>query len=86
MRQIDKGVTLSSSDLETLLFYSFRYALGHSTYAVSDITQLISDYEFVLQDNTRAIIIEEIKEAVIKGRAGMDMDVREWTKLLEELK
>lgn len=73
------------SDIETMLFCSFRYALGRRTYIVSDVVELLTDYESVLQERTKILIRKEIQEAIDTDRAGMNMDVLEWMKVLEVL-
>lgn len=62
----------------SILIWAFRYALGRSTYAVSDVaTTLISNRD-VLSPGDKELIVREIEEAIQNGQAGMDMDVREW--------
>lgn len=79
------STTLSNGELDDLLFYSFRYALGRRTYVVSDVTQKLIHYSYALRDNTIESIKKEINVALEKGQAGMKMDEEEWKKVLEEL-
>ena len=82
---VKDGVLVSQKDLDSLLFCSFRYALGRSTYITSVVSELIRDYKSALEDNTVRLIQKEIDSAIAHKRAGMDMDVQEWKKLSEEL-
>lgn len=71
---------------EDILFYAFRYALGRMTYAVHDVASEIIRNEASISPRTRALMIQEIGEAIEKGNAGMDMDVREWQRVADTLK
>lgn len=77
------STTLSNGELDDLLFYSFRYALGRRTYVVSDVAQKLIHYSYALRDDTIECIKKEIKLALEKGQAGMDEE--EWKKVLEEI-
>lgn len=79
-------IELTNSDLENLLLYSFRYALGRSTYAANDVADLINDYSFILSEQTKSKMVEEIEDAVLNKSAGTYCDVECWEKLAEELK
>lgn len=85
MSKKSNEITVPSDHLEGLIFYSFRYALGRMTYAVSDAADYIKTYKSVLTKNTRMLIRKEIKQAVSEGRAGMQMDVDEWIFVYQEL-
>ncbi len=69
-------------DINELLFYSFRYALGRSTYAVSDVCRLIMKYQDQLTIQTRDLIKKEIRKEENKG---MKMFVDQWLILLNFL-
>ncbi len=77
-------ISLMPDDLETLLFCSFRYALGRSTYIVQDVVNLLSDYSDCLFEQTKIKMKAEIYKAINEGNAGMQMDVDLWAKLAEE--
>lgn len=66
-----------------ILFYAFRYCLGRSTYAVNDCVQELTKNWEVLNTNDKNLIHKEIKHAIETNRAGMDMDVKQWEKILE---
>jgi len=67
---------------EEILFYAFRYALGRMTYAVGDVSDCLIENWDRLSKNMKMHIIDEIKEAVRKGEAGMDMDKTRWNAVL----
>lgn len=68
---------------EHILFYAFRYALGRSTYAVIDVVDAICKEWPRISQNTRSLMQVEIMDAINRNRAGMDMDVAEWRKVLD---
>jgi hypothetical protein len=66
-----------------ILFYAFRYALGRSTYAVDImVIELIVIWD-VAPTQFKLDVCKEITEAITLNRAGMDMDVRNWNRILE---
>ncbi len=76
---------INQDDLETLLFLSFRYALGRSTYVTGEVADLINKHQGCLGTNTKDVIKKDICNAIDKGQAGMQMDVDEWLKLVGNL-
>jgi hypothetical protein len=64
---------------------AFRYALGRSTYVVTDVTDCIQRNASTLPRPDRALMVREIREAISGGRAGMSMDVAAWERTLERL-
>lgn len=76
---------MKDEQLESLLVYSFRYALGRMTYAVSDVALAIIQNKHVLHPYTKALIRKEIAVAIEIGEAGMEMDVEEWSNVYAEL-
>ncbi len=76
---------MDNEDIDTLVFCSFRYALGRKTYIVNDVVDLIIKYKDQLSLNTIELIILETFEAIQEGEgsAGMQMDVNEWEKVLK---
>lgn len=67
---------------EEILFYAFRYALGRSTYAVIDVVDAICKEWPRISHKTRSLIRTETLIAIGTNRAGMDIDVYEWRKVL----
>jgi len=68
---------------EDILFYSFRYALGRSTYAVSDVVEAITENWEDLSDKFKQQVKSEIRKAEMMKQAGMPMDSSEWQKVLK---
>ena len=67
---------------DDIVFYAFRYALGRKTYAVGIVVDYILGNWDLLKPATKGLIQAEIEEAIEKGNAGMEIDVKEWTKIL----
>jgi len=67
----------------SIIFYAFRYALGRKTYAVNDVVAAIISVWDTLPPTDQLLYHREIKEAIALGKAGMDMDVKEWKKILD---
>jgi hypothetical protein len=68
---------------ESMVFWAFRYCLGRRSYAVSDCVENLLDAFPKLRRRDQLTIQKEIREAIQKGEAGMDMDVKEWQRILE---
>ena len=71
----------SIGSADTLVFCSFRYALGRKSFVVSDVCKAIADNKGQIHRNTKMQMLDEINAAVYAGTAGMQMDVDEWLKL-----
>lgn len=76
---------MTNHDQDTILFYAFRYALGRMTYSVFDVVDIIIKNVDIVSINHRQLMIKEIKNAIENGRAGMQMDVEEWKRLVRVL-
>lgn len=76
---------MKNSELDTLFFCSFRYALGRRTYIVHDVATLINDNKNLLTSQTKSKMVEEIYGSIMEGSAGMKMDVQIWQRLAELL-
>lgn len=76
---------LRNREVEDLLLYSFRYALGLKTHTVSDVSLYIIKCSAILTTPTRQKIISEIVKAVSTGKAGEPCDVSDWENVLEVL-
>jgi len=70
---------------QDIIFYAFRYALGRSTYAVSDVANYLIKNWVYIDRHTQQLIHKEIIEAVENGSAGMEMDEIQWKSILELL-
>lgn len=72
------------SDEREVLFYAFRYALNRSTYAVHTMVSCIIDNWNNLNTHDKNKIKKEIRDMFLdRANALMDMDKKEWTKILE---
>ena len=68
---------------DEILFLAFRYALGRKTsvtFTVSDA--IIKNWE-VLSIHFQYLIQKEIAVAINEGRAGMQMDIEQWERILK---
>jgi hypothetical protein len=68
--------------IQDMLLYSFRYALGRSTYCVQDVCVAISKHKDILRGNTLDVIKREIREYLDESPIGF---TREWVELIKEL-
>jgi hypothetical protein len=76
---------VDNAQLESLLVYSFSYALGRMTYSVYDVADAIIKNKHALHPHTKELIEEEIKKAVGHREAEMEMDVEIWSGVYAEL-
>lgn len=70
-------------DDRDILFYAFRYALGRSTYAVHTMVAVLTSNWDKLSTHDKNKIKKEIRDMFLDRTTLMDMDKREWTKILE---
>ena len=70
---------------DSIYFFAFRYVLGRKTYAPSIVREELIKVWDDLQQNTRQLIIKEIKESIDKNQIGMKMDQQLWEEFLEEV-
>lgn len=77
--------TPSGAEISELVFWSFRYALGRRSAAVSIVAELTIKYKNYLNKNDRERIIKEITDALEKDGAGDDCDKADWKKVRTEL-
>ena len=68
---------------ESILFYAARYALGRKTYAVRDVVENLLNNWDDMTSRTKLAIMEEINKAIQEDRAGMQMDVACWMKIIK---
>ena len=74
---------IKPTDQFAVLHMAFRYALGRSTYASSEVVSMLRHAWPKMDKGQRFMIIVEINEAIGRGCAGMDQDVKEWQSILE---
>lgn len=70
-------------DITSLRICAFRYALGRSTYIVSSVVDELIDHWDEFKGWERDMMCNDIKHAIEHGIAGMDMDVKQWQRVLE---
>lgn len=71
-------------DFNLALFGAFRYAIGRKTYFVETIVDLILRRWSEIENGFKLLMVDEIKHAIKNNKAGMDMDVEQWKKILEK--
>lgn len=69
---------------EWMLIPTLRYCLGRSTYVVSDFVDFVLENWESISDRDKDIMIKEIIEAGKRNRLGMEMDEKEWQKILKK--
>lgn len=75
---------MNNTELNNLLYYSFRYALGRQTYAVQDVADLLIKHKNRLKNKDK--YIQAIKYAIEVGQAGsINIDVPIWNAVAKEL-
>lgn len=77
--------TNTSNIINTLVVCAFRYALGRSTYVVSEIADIIINYKSLLTIETKDLIRKEIDNALEMDQVRMVMDKIIWENVLTEL-
>ena len=68
---------------DALVLANVRYAVGRSTHVVGTIVDLAIARWNSLSDRTRETILDEVAYALANGKAGMEMDERDWRRLVE---
>lgn len=81
--EINKIAQFLNENDEWIIVSAFRYCLGRMTYIVSMMVEYLINVWDRLSQNTKDLILKEIKLAIEEGRAGSDIDVKEWEKILK---
>jgi len=68
---------------DELMLCAFRYALGRQSYIVGTVADHLRENWDDINPAWQKLIIEEIKDAINRGMAGMQMDVETWQMLVE---
>lgn len=67
---------------QELAFLAFRYCLGRQTYIVRDMVQhIVENWDSLVEYHD--IIQSEIQKALETSAAGMDIDEKEWKRILQ---
>lgn len=69
---------------DTIIVCAFRYCLGRSTYVVGDCVDCLLYNWPRIGGQARAIILRDINEAIQNGDYGMEMDGRQWERVLQK--
>lgn len=69
---------MSLHDIDLACFYAFRYALGRTSYAVSEVADLLCRNWHLIDENHQKLIHKEIDEALELRRAGHPCDEDQW--------
>lgn len=75
---------MTNAQLNSLLFYAFRYALGRRTYVVQEVADMLIENKGALTRRIKYQIVEEIKREV-EVKSLMKMDEEVWLKVVREL-
>jgi len=73
-------------DVTSMRICTFRYALGRSTYIVSEVVDELIEHWDEFKEWERNMMCNDINHAIERGVAGMEMDVKEWQRVLERNK
>lgn len=76
----------SYKDLSAMLVSSVRYALGRETYIVEWTTHFVGDNLKILTEKDIYVMKRDIEESIKYGIAGSDIDVTDWSRLLDKIK
>jgi len=77
---------IGESDQEQILHCAFRYALGRMTYIVGFVADAVIHAWPSLSPQMQAMIVREIEQEFSRGGGGMDMDKRQWQRVLDRAK
>ena len=78
-------IKIRNDELGDLIICAFRYALGRKTYITNTIAELIIKYKDELSTSDTEVIKRDIKRAFDMNNYGMEMDKKEWQRVLEAL-
>ena len=76
---------MTKDDFNTMAIYSFRYALGRRTYAVSEMVDLLIRRKDELSPFTKKLMIKEIAYGDDHKLITMECDKVEWFRLRDAL-
>lgn len=79
---METGAWLPSRYYQTAMIGSFRYALGRKSYTSMEAVNLILN-EWDRLGATQDLIVREIQEAIDADKAGMEMDIEQWRRVLK---
>jgi hypothetical protein len=72
---------ITQKELNSLIFMSFRYALGRQTYIVGDCVDILLKYWGDIDTNIQKLIKREITEAIERDVIS-SVDLASWNSIL----
>lgn len=79
----DRDAAPDATQNDALVLANVRYAVGRSTHVVGTTVDLAIARWDSLADQTRETILDEVAYALANGKAGMEMDERDWRRLVD---
>ena len=76
---------MNEQDQALCMLYAFRYALGRTTTAPTDLCDIIKNNHHLLEDWAKKQMIRDIERAIERNVAGTKCDVNVWKDLKEFL-
>ena len=67
---------------QLIIHWAFRYALGRATVAPATVADYLFRRWHLFDQDMKDQIKKEIKEEIKRGKAGHDIDVRTWKRVL----
>jgi hypothetical protein len=68
---------------DSMVLYAFRYCLGRQTYAVLECVEYLLAFWSRISAQTRGVIQRDIRGAIGRGEAGVQMDIQQWERVLQ---
>ena len=79
-------INIKNDELEALLIYAQRYAIGRMTYAPTEVATLVRKYMPYATTGALNILIQDIEQQTDVDMLGEECDKKMWLALLETLK
>lgn len=80
---LDRDARPDATQNDALVLANVRYAVGRTTHVVKTVVDLTIARWDTLADVTKETILDEVAYALAEGKAGMEMDERDWRRLLD---
>jgi hypothetical protein len=78
-------VSITPYQLSTLVMGATRYALGRTSYYPAGVCELLEAKADVISEQTRQVLVREIRAAEAEGRLGAQVDAIEWRRAMRAL-
>lgn len=79
----DQDARPAADQNDALVLGNVRYALGRTTHVVQTTVDFAISRWDTLAAATKETILDEVAQALAGGRAGMEMDERDWRRLVD---